>query len=324
MENFFKKILKSLNPLGYCQEWKIPPLECPQFLFLLMGIGTILVILVSYLLGNRQVSDKKVLNLIVLSVGAFLFIIDFIVLKGIEKMAQASRIKSEFINILSHQIRAPLTNLDFALAFILSEKTPAIQKRDYFFLLKENVSRMKNLVNNLLLVSRIEAKSLPLREKKVPLSEIIQKIQKEFKAQLDATNVKLEIKIEPVNLSLVTDSFLLQEILRNLLDNAIRYSQPTDSLRPKEKENKISLKVEERANCIYFEIKDTGVGIPKEEQKYIFNKFFRAKNVLKYQTEGTGLGLFITKNLVKALKGKIGFSSKENKGSTFWFKIPKK
>jgi len=86
----------------------------------------------------------------------------------------------------------------------------------------------------------------------------------------------------------------------------------------------VEIKVERQEKNLYLEIRDTGVGIPEEEQKYIFQKFFRSENVLKYQTQGSGLGLYISRAIIEKSGGKIGFKSEENKGSTFWFTLPLK
>ena len=80
--------------------------------------------------------------------------------------------------------------------------------------------------------------------------------------------------------------------------------------------------MKKKGKNLYFEIKDNGVGIPKGDQKYIFQKFFRSENILRYQTQGSGLGLYISKAIVERSGGKIGFKSEENKGSTFWFTLP--
>ena len=84
---------------------------------------------------------------------------------------------------------------------------------------------------------------------------------------------------------------------------------------------KVEIKLEKVDKYCRFEIKDTGVGIPKKDQKYIFQKFFRSENVMRYQTQGSGLGLYIAKSIVERSGGKIGFESQENKGSTFWFTL---
>ena len=84
----------------------------------------------------------------------------------------------------------------------------------------------------------------------------------------------------------------------------------------------MEIKIESQEKNIYFEIEDNGVGIPKEEQKYIFQKFFRSGNILRYQTQGSGLGLYISKAIIEKSGGKIGFKSQEGIGSTFWFTLP--
>ncbi len=89
-----------------------------------------------------------------------------------------------------------------------------------------------------------------------------------------------------------------------------------------EDKRKVEILLEKRRQKIYFEIKDNGVGIPKTDQKYIFQKFFRSENILKYQTQGSGLGLFIAKSIIEESGGKMSFKSEENKGSTFWFTLP--
>ena len=109
------------------------------------------------------------------------------------------------------------------------------------------------------------------------------------------------------------DPSQIKLVLETLLDNAIRYS--------KEK-GKVNIKLIKENNDLYFEIKDNGVGIPIKDQKYIFQKFFRSGNALRHKTEGSGLGLFISRSIIKKLGGKIKFNSEEGMGSTFWFTIP--
>ena len=99
----------------------------------------------------------------------------------------------------------------------------------------------------------------------------------------------------------------------NLLDNAIKYTKPGGRL-----ELELSCGIKE----VEFKIKDSGLGIPKSQQERVFSKFFRGENIMKVQTEGTGLGLFITKNIIEAHGGKIWFDSKEGKGTTFYFTLP--
>jgi len=102
-------------------------------------------------------------------------------------------------------------------------------------------------------------------------------------------------------------------VIKNLIENAIHYT-PSGG--------EITVRVERQDKEVLFSVQDTGVGIPKDQQKRVFTRFFRGANVIKMETEGTGLGLFISKNIVEAHGGKIWFKSKENKGSTFFFTLP--
>ena len=102
-------------------------------------------------------------------------------------------------------------------------------------------------------------------------------------------------------------------MIENFLDNATRYIKDS---------GKVEILLEKRGQNLYFEIKDNGVGIPQEDQKYILQKFFRSENVMRHQTQGSGLGLYISKAIVRRLGGKVGFRSKEGEGTTFYFTLP--
>lgn len=311
----FGKIWVKLNPLNQCKKWGVPLWQCPQFLFLLMGVIIIGVILATYSIATYQIGDPKIVALVVLVIAFVLLILDFIITRSFERIAEASRMKTEFISVVSHQLRSPLTNLRYSLELLISGKLGKIQgkKLEYFKILEENTQRMGDLVNDLLTVSRIETGRLPLKKEEISLGDLTKKAILKFKPLADASNIKVEIRA-PKNLpKILSDRLWLEQIVENLLDNAIRYIK---------KEGEVKIKIKTGAKKIYFEIQDNGVGIPKEEQKFIFQKFFRSSNVLKYQTEGSGLGLYITKQILKLLGGEIGFSSKANKGSTFFFSLP--
>ena len=315
MLNALKKILKKLNPLSQCRKYGIPPLQCPQFLFLIMGSIIIGAILATYSIAAYRIKDPKSVVLIVIGVTLILLIISYIITRSFERIAEASRMKTEFIGIVSHQLRSPLTNLKYSLEILTNTKLKRTkeEEKEYFSILKENVKRMQDLINNLLIVSRIEMGKIPLKKEKVSLEKIAKKIALKFKSFAEASNVKIILNIEKNLPTISTDPLWLEQIIENLLDNAIRYIKEKGEVR---------IKIRQLKNKIYFEIQDTGVGIPKEEQKYIFQKFFRSKNALKYQTEGSGLGLHIVKKILELMHGKIWFKSKENEGTTFYFTLP--
>lgn len=311
----FKKILSQLNIFAQCKRYGLSFWQCPQFLFLVMGIIIIGSTLIAYAIGNRYIEDPGIVVLIVLLLTVILFIVAFTITRSFERLAEASRMKSEFISIVSHQLRSPLSNLKWAIELLMSGRLGKIEEKqaEYFRILKENSSRMADLVSDLLTVSRIETATLPLEKKEFFLEELIKNLIRQFELFAKASNVEIEFKF-PKNLpKILADPSRLRLVIENLLDNAIRYIKDS---------GRVLISLEKKGKNLYFEIKDNGVGIPQEDQKYIFQKFFRSENILKYQTQGSGLGLYIARSIIEKSGGKIGFKSEENKGSTFWFTLP--
>jgi signal transduction histidine kinase len=325
-----KKIFEQFNVPAQCKKYGLPFWQCPHFLFLIMGIIIIISTLVAYAIGSRYVEDPQAVALIVLFVTAILFTIAVIITRSFERLAEANRMKSEFISVVSHQLRSPLSNLRWAIEFLTSGRADSVSEKqlEYFKILKENSTRMRELVSDLLTVSRIETEKLPLKKKEISLEDLTRETIKELEPLAKASNVKVEFR-PPKNLPKVfVDPSRIRLAIENLLDNAIRYiparqSPEAEGSRAGRKDKrKVEIKLGKEKSYCCFEIKDTGVGIPKDDQKYIFQKFFRSENVMKYQTQGSGLGLYIAKSIVEKSGGKIGFRSQEGVGSTFWFTLP--
>jgi signal transduction histidine kinase len=230
-------------------------------------------------------------------------------------MAEANRMKTEFISVVSHQLRSPLSNLGWSMDYLLSRKAGKITKgqEEYFQILKENTGRMKRLVADLLVVSRIENATMPLNKQTFSLAEKTKGIINECSPLAQAANVKIKFKNKKDGFKVRADPDQIENAIANLLDNAIRYVR---------EKGEIKIEVYRKGRRVYFSVTDSGVGIPEEEQARIFQKFFRASNVMKRQTEGSGLGLFIAKSAVERSGGKIYFKSQLGKGTTFWFYLP--
>jgi len=312
----FKKILRQFNILDHQrQKYGISLWQYPQFLFLVMGIITIVIILTTYAIGLRFIEEPEVVILIVLSLSAFLLVITFTITQSFERLAEANRLKSEFVSIVSHQLRAPLSNLRWSIELLMSGRLGTIEEPqlEYFRILRENIGRMGELVKDLLIVSRIEQGRLPFQKMETSLTESVQGLISNLEPFARASNVKIKLEAEGNLPEILTDPSQLKLIIENLLDNAIRYIKD---------KGEVEIKLRKRKNEVYFEVKDSGVGIPNQDQKYIFQKFFRAQNILRYQTQGTGLGLYIAKSIIDRAGGKMGFKSKEGKGTTFWFTLP--
>jgi len=289
--------------------------QCPQFIFLIMGIVIIFSSLAIYAIGNRYINDPYQVSLIVIFFTLILFVLAAILSKSFEKLAEANRMKSEFVSVVSHQLRSPLSNLKWAIGLLLSGRVDKVSGKqlEYFKILKENSNRMEELVSDLLVVSRIEQGKLLTRVEEISLGDMIRDLIRRLDVFIKASNVKIVFSEEKNLPKLLADISQIKLIIENLLDNAIRYGKEKGRI-------EISLRKEDRS--LRFGIKDEGLGIPLEDQQYIFQKFFRSSNALRYKTEGSGLGLYIVKSIIDKMGGKINFNSQEGKGSTFWFTLP--
>jgi len=310
-----KGVWSQLNILAQCREYNLPLWECPQFLFIIMGVIVIASATVAYAIGSRYINDPLEVALTVLLLTSVLFAIAVIIIRSFERLAEANRMKSEFISVVSHQLRSPLSNLRWAIELLMSGKLGKIEEKqlEYFKILKENNSRMRELISDLLTVSRIETAKLALKKKGFSLEELVKKLISEYDPFAKASNVQITFSAAADLPQVVSDPFQIRLVIENLVDNAIRYIKDR---------GKVEIKLSKEENGVRFSIKDSGVGIPEKDQKYIFQKFFRSENIVRYQTQGSGLGLYISKEIIKRSKGKMGFKSQEGRGSTFWFTLP--
>lgn len=313
----FQKIIEQLDLPAYCRKYGISIWQCPQFLFLIMGVVIIISTLLTYAIGSRFIDDPYMVTLLVLFITAILFIIASTITQSFERLAEANRMKTEFVSIVSHQLRSPLSNLKWIMELLISGRISAVSPKqaEYFRILKENSERMGELVSDLLVVSRIEQGKLVLKKQSFSLVNLLKEIIKEMEFFAKASNVEIEFEAKENLPFAFGDSLQIKLVIESLLDNAIRYS--------KEK-GKVKITLGKKEEKLYLEIRDNGVGIPRDDQRYIFQKFFRSGNVMRQQTEGSGLGLYIAKSIIEKSGGKIGFQSQEGAGSTFWLTLPTK
>lgn len=305
-----------LNLKKICGRYRISLWQCPQFLFLVMGIVIIISILVAYVVAS-QYGEPELAALSVIILTGVLFIIGHMIISAFEKVALASLSKSEFISIMSHQLRSPLSAVKWQLNSLLAEEGVRIgineQTKGFLETVYDQNERMIHAVNDLLEVNRIEDNDLVMRPSLFSLFALSGRVAAEFEKFSSANNSKVSILTQKDLPMVRADEERVKRVLEHLIDNAVRYSVGKGN---------ITISLERKDNFVLCKISDEGAGIPDNEKSRVFDKFFRSINATRYQTEGSGVGLFIAKSLVKLSNGEIGFSSDVGKGSTFWFTLP--
>lgn len=238
------------------------------------------------------------------------------VFRDITHEIEIDRMKSEFISIASHQLRTPLSAIKTYSHMLAGGFSGKLNKQQAEFLniILNSADRMNELINTLLDISRIEEGGLVSERQFVSLEKTTQEILTEMKPAAKAKKLTIKVDYATDDLNAITDRILAKEVCSNLLSNAIKYT-PTGG--------RIKLRLTADDQTLTFSVKDNGYGIPEKEQGRIFTKFFRAENILNKDTSGTGLGLYLVKQIAESLGGSISFTSKEGKGSEFVFSLPR-
>jgi len=308
-----RKFLIQRRLFKECADYNLGLWQCPSFIFFILGLVNIAVMVSTYLIANRYTDQPEIVAILVILVTAVFFVISHTVTQGFDKLAQANKMKTEFVGIASHQLRTPLSAMRWTLNLLNDGRVKPDDLTTYLGLIKESNERMIKLVNDLLDVSRIEMGKMMLSPRQTNLYVLIQKIADNFSAYARANNILISLEASETLPNVWTDPEKISLVVQNLVDNAIKYIKGKGAI-------KISLAA--NAKFVKAAVADTGVGIPASQQKFIFQKFFRSDNVMKHQTVGTGLGLFIAKSVVEESGGKIWFESKEGEGTTFYFTLP--
>jgi len=235
--------------------------------------------------------------------------------RDITREVKIDRMKTDFISLASHQLRTPLSAMKWFLEMLMNKDFGSLSESqiDVVKNIDNSNSRMISLVNSLLNVSRIESGRIMVNPSSIKISGLIKKVIQSVKKDFEKNNQSIILKVDSSINDIVTDKELLSQVILNLLTNASKYTQSGGS---------IVVSVGKKDEFVYIKVADNGYGIPKDEQKNIFNRFYRATNIVKNVTDGTGLGLYLAKIIMETLDGKIGFISHENKGSIFWVAIP--
>src|SRR3989344_431768 len=238
-----------------------------------------------------------------------------IILHNITREKSIERMKSDFVSLTAHQLRTPLSGIKWALKLLLKGDFGETTKEQKKFAeeMSRSTEKMISLIGNLLDITKIEEGRYIFEKVSSDMEKVILSAVSLYKKEIENKKFKFKFKKPKNGARVKMDAEKIKLAVDNLLDNAIKYTKPGGRL-----ELELSCGIKE----VEFKIKDSGMGIPKNQQERVFNKFFRGDNIMKIQTEGTGLGLFITKNIIEAHGGKIWFKSEEGRGTTFYFTLP--
>lgn len=238
-----------------------------------------------------------------------------VVFRDITHEYEIDRAKTEFVSLASHQLRTPLSSINWYTELLLAGDVGKItpSQKEYLNEIYQGNKRMIQLVNSLLGISRMEMESFVIEPIKIDIIGIAEEAIKELTPKVEEKKLTVK-RIYSSEIPLVkTDPKLMRIIFQNLLSNAVKYGKV---------ESTIEISIAKDLKNLRIKIKDEGLGIPKEQQKNIFSKFFRADNAYHSETEGTGLGLYLVKQIVESAEGKIKFQSEENKGTVFFVSLP--
>lgn len=232
-----------------------------------------------------------------------------------QQLQRLDEAKNEFISMASHQLRTPLTSIKGYLDMLLQGDLGPVRPTQKAVLREafSSSERMVQLINDFLSISRLQTGTFTMNRQPARLSDIVRSEMALLKIVAKQHNITLSVHIDDDVPTLAIDAEKLRQVIMNMIDNAIFYSKEQTTV-------KVSLCCDTRE--VVFTVEDQGIGVPKAEQSGVFGKFFRASNARKRRPDGTGVGLFLARKVVLEHGGSMIFTSKEDKGSTFGFRLP--
>lgn len=238
-----------------------------------------------------------------------------IVLKNITDFKKVELIKNQFISMVAHELKAPVSAVLGFIQLILDPKIN-LSKEQHDDFLKRSELRLKgtlDLINDLLDISRMEIKKKYRELKEININDVIRSIVSIFEIDIAKKNLKLSLQLEKISETIVADLNEINRLITNIVSNAIKYNKDGGC---------ITINTKQDYNYIIINITDTGIGLRAEEKKELFQEFYRAKNKYTKSISGTGLGLTIVKRIVEAYHGTIDVESEFEKGTTIYIKLP--
>ncbi|MDB4581570.1 HAMP domain-containing histidine kinase [Draconibacterium sp.] len=234
-------------------------------------------------------------------------------LQTVNNKVELSKMKSSFVSTVSHELKSPLTSIRQIAEILVHKKVSSERKEKYFNMILQQSERLSHLIENILDFSKMEAGQKQFHFENTDLAVVAENVIQSFQDRLAANNFQIHLSISGSVQKISGDREAMEQVLYNLIDNAIKYSG---------KANKVDISLDSDDESVLISVRDYGIGIQKNEQEKIFQQFYRVGEELIQTVKGTGIGLTIVKQIVEAHKGKITVESSPGKGSTFILKFP--
>lgn len=246
---------------------------------------------------------------------------DFELSRANQRLETLEEAKSKFVSVTAHQLRTPLSAIKWTFDMVLTGGLGPVNSEQKEFLSKgfDSTQRMIRIVNDLLHVDQMDTDKIDLKYEKVNLNSLLESVSFEFTNQATSKEIKFEVKAPVKALpEIEADQVKLRIVLENLIDNAIKYTPKGGAVTVTLSDAKLNT----AQSMVEIIVSDSGIGIPESEKSKIFSKFFRATNAIRTEPDGSGIGLYISKDIIEKHGGSLWYESSPEKGSSFHLALP--
>ncbi len=298
------------------KEFGIPIWKLPDVVLITMAVINIIVMVGTYFLATKYDNDPGKVIILVAIEAAIITIIGNVLSESAKKIVETTKLKKEFIQIISHQMRSPLTTMKWQIELLKKKAAENLNKKqiEQIDRIYEENERLTNMIADILNMSRIDKNLEHLIYSDIALENVVSECITMLSGFAKFKKIEFDFKGNRRKNMVCVDNEKMKIAIVNVIENAISYSK-------KGKTIKITTKPD--GEFVALKIKDQGIGIKEGEQEIVFNKFYRGEGGKKAQPEGTGLGLFMTKKVIEQMGGTITLKSKEAKGSEFTMRFPR-
>ncbi|MBM3451631.1 MAG: hypothetical protein FJX84_00660 [Bacteroidetes bacterium] len=261
---------------------------------------------------DEKIMDKRIT--MVVGEGSVFIILLLIGLwkirSSVRKEFELSQRQNNFLLSVTHELKTPIAANKLYLQTIQKRNPNDDKRKDLLVKAINENERLEKLIDNILHAARVESHAMHPIKEEIQMAPFLQTICNQFRKRHPRLNIELSVK-EKISVSF--DVFMIETVLTNLIDNAIKYSSESP---------KIEIHAQREKNELLVSISDDGIGIPSQEQEHIFTKFYRVGDEEIRTQKGSGLGLFISQEFINLHKGSIGYKPNKDRGSIFYFKLP--